>query len=74
MREQGCYLVLGSRREPPCNLGAPAPWSLGDSPASLRPSGLVWGGVDDRVRGRGDPSLVEKLRSGEGVKISGRVG
>ena len=42
------------------------PWSLGGSPARLRPSGLVWSGVDDIVRGMWrPPPFVEKLLSGK---------
>ena len=33
------------------------PWSLRGSPALLRPSGLVWSGVDDCVRGTWRPIL-----------------
>ncbi|RLM94223.1 hypothetical protein C2845_PM08G19200 [Panicum miliaceum] len=50
----------------------PAPWSLGGSPASLRPSGLVWSGDDGFVRGTWrPPSFVEKLLSGDGIEVTG---
>ena len=65
-----CVLVLEVNHK--LYLGAPAPWSFGGSPASLRPSGLVWSGDDDFLRGRGDPlpwwksSLLEI-----GIKVTG---
>jgi hypothetical protein len=35
------------------------------------PSGLVWSGEDTLCEGRGDPpSLVEKLLSGGGIKVT----
>ena len=45
--------------------GVPAPWSFEARLQRQRPSDLVWSGMDDLVRGRGDPhplwrsSLVE---------------
>jgi hypothetical protein len=55
VRARCCCLVFGSNLG---NLGVPAPWSLGDSPASLRPSSLVWSGVDDLVQRTRRPFFV----------------
>ena len=47
-------------------LGALTLWSIGGSPASQRPSGLVWSGIDNFVQGMWrPPSFVEKLLSGK---------
>jgi len=60
----------------------PTPWSLGDSPARLWPSRLVWSGVDGFVQGTCRPhpswrsSLVEseiKVIEELGMSLSGRV-
>jgi hypothetical protein len=66
--------VYGSRVNHRCNLSVPASWSLGDLPASLRPSGLVWSGVDDRVQGTRRLFLHRKLHSEDGVKVTGARG
>ena len=66
MNKQGfvplyCGSLVNQRRY----LGAPAPWSFVARRQRQRPSDLVWSGVDDLVRGRGDlhplwrSSLVE---------------
>ena len=63
--------VLRFFSEPKEKFGAPAPWSFEGSPASHRPSDLVWSGDDNFVWGRGDPhplwrsSLVEP-----GIKVT----
>ena len=46
------------------------PWSLGDSPARLRPSGLVWSGVDNFVRGTETPPLWPISLSEDRVKVT----
>ena len=46
-------------------LGAPAPWSIGGSPARQRPSGLVWSGVDNIVRGTETPPSWASSLSGK---------
>jgi len=48
-------LVAGSRVNQTCISVRRPPWSFGGSPASQRPSGLVWSGVDDFVRGTETP-------------------
>ena len=53
------------------------PWSFGGSPASQRPSGLVWSGVDDIVRGTETPpswaiSLSEDLDQDDCDCVHGR--
>jgi hypothetical protein len=49
-----------------------APWSLVASPASHRPSSLVWSGIDGFVRRMWRPSsFIEKLLSGDGIKMTG---
>ena len=59
-------LVAGSRVNQQVYLDAPAPWSLGGSPARHRSSGLVWSGDDNLVRGTWrPPSFVDKLLSGK---------
>ena len=51
--------------EPKEDFSAPAPWSIGGSPARHGPSELVWSGDDNLVRGMWrPPSFVEKLFSG----------
>ncbi|RLM50086.1 hypothetical protein C2845_PMPSC052030 [Panicum miliaceum] len=52
---ESCMLFSGVDHD--C-YGVPAPWSLGGSPTSHQPSGLVWSGDDGFVRGREDPSFV----------------
>jgi hypothetical protein len=55
-----------------CISGVLAPWSICGSPASHRPSGLVWNGDDGFVRGTWrPPSFVEKLHIGDGIKVIG---
>ena len=57
--------VLRFFSEPKQNFGAPAPWSIGGSPARHRPSDLVWSGDDILVGGTWrPPSFVDKLLSG----------
>ena len=47
-------------------LGALTPWSIGGLPVSQRPSGSMWSGVDNLVRGTWrPPSFVVKLLSGK---------
>jgi hypothetical protein len=54
-------LCAGSRVTTSVSRCAGHPWSLGGSPASLRPSGLVGSGVDELVWGTWrPPSFVEK--------------
>jgi hypothetical protein len=52
----------------------PIPLSLGGSPASHRPSGLVCSSDDSFVRGTRRPLLRGKLRSEGGIKMFGKVG
>jgi hypothetical protein len=66
--------VFGSRVNHCCNLGVPAPWSLGDSPASLRPSILIWSSDDGIVQGMRRPLIRGKLRSEGGIKVTGELG
>ena len=57
--------------EPKEDFGAPAPWSIGGSPARHRPSDLVWSGDDNLVRGTWRPSsFVEKLLSGNRDQVN----
>jgi hypothetical protein len=56
-----------------CNLGVPAPYSLGDLPVSLRPFGLVRSGDDGFMWGTRRPLLRGKLRSEGGVKMTGKT-
>jgi hypothetical protein len=69
VREQGVDILYGSRVNHRGNFGVPAPWSLGDSPASFRPFSLVWSGVDDHVQGMRRPLLHGKLRSEDDIKV-----
>ena len=61
--------------EPKLYLAESSPWNLGDWSARLRPSGLVWSGIDNLVRRCGDPipswrsSLVES-----GIKVTEKLG
>jgi len=56
----------GSRVNQTLYLGAPAPWSIGGSPASQQTSDLVWSGFENFVRGTWRPlSFVGKLFSGK---------
>jgi len=48
-------LVAGSRVNHTCISVCRPPWSIGGSPASQQPSGLVWSGVDNIVRGTETP-------------------
>ena len=60
-----CAFVLWFLSEPKEDFGAPAPWSIGGSPAHHRPSDLVWSDDDNLVRGMWrPPSFVVKLLSG----------
>ena len=59
-----CALVLWFLSEPKEDFGAPAPWSLEGSPASHRPSDLVWSGGDTFVRGTWRPPSFVELLSG----------
>ena len=53
----------------------PAPWSLSGSPASFQPSGLVWSRHRQLCAGDVEtPSLVEKLLSRDGIKVTGELG
>ena len=68
--------MAGSRVNQHCILVRRPPWSFGGSPASLRPSGLVWSGVDNIVRGMETPpweiSLSEDRDQGERDCVHGR--
>ena len=61
-----------------CILVRRTPWSLGGSPAHLRPSGLVWSGDDKLCAGDVETPLKEKLLSGtrdqsdRGLDVLGR--
>ena len=58
--------MAGSRVNHYLYLGVLALWSFGGLSASLRPSGLVWSGSDDRVWVTWrPPSFMEKLLSGK---------
>ena len=57
--------VLRFFSEPKEDFGAPAPWSIGGSPARQRPSGLVWSGVDNIVRGAETPPSWARSLSGK---------
>ena len=48
-------LVAGSRANQTFTSVHRPPWSIGGSPARQRPSGLVWSGVDNIVRGTETP-------------------
>jgi hypothetical protein len=51
--------------------GAARVLSLCGSPTSLQPSDLVWSSIDDCLRGKWrPPSLVEKLLSGDNIKVT----
>jgi hypothetical protein len=48
--------------------GAPEPWGLGGSPTNVD---LMWSGEDTLCGGRRNPlSLVEKLLSGDDIKVT----
>ena len=47
MRARCCCLCVVFEWTSSLYLGEPPPWSLGDSPVSLWPSGLVWSGSGD---------------------------
>ena len=57
-------------------LGKLTPWSLGDSPVGLRPSGLVYGAASTIMcGGREDPpSFMEKLLNGNRDKVTREFG
>jgi hypothetical protein len=73
VREQSVVaLCAGSCENHKLHLGVPASWSLSGSPASYRPSGLVWSGDDSFVRRMWrPPSFMEKLLSGDGIEVTG---
>jgi len=48
-------LCCGSRVNQTCISVRRPPWSISSSPASQRPNGLVWSGVDNFVRGTENP-------------------
>ena len=65
-RARCCCIAHSSRVNQTLYLGVPAPSSISDSPASQRPFGLVWSGVNNFVRGTWrPPSFVGKLLSGK---------
>lgn len=55
-----------------CNIGVRALWSLGNSPVSLQPSGLVWRSDDNFMQGARRPLLCVKLHSEDGIKVTGK--
>jgi hypothetical protein len=57
-----------------CDLGVPAFWSLGDSLANHQSSGFVWSGNDSFMQGIRRLLLRGKLRSENGVKVTGARG
>jgi hypothetical protein len=73
VRARCSCLVFGYWVNHRYNLGVPAPWSLGDLPASLRPSGMVWSGDDNFVRGTRRSLLSGKLRNEGGIKVTGKL-
>ena len=68
------YLMPVLRVNHCCKIGAPAPWSRVNRRQVFDPS-KCYGAASMTVSGGEEtPSLVEKLRSEECVKISGREG
>jgi len=69
--------MAGSRVNQTCTLVRRPSWSLGGSPARLRPSSLVWSGVDNIVRGTETPpswaiSISEDRDQGDRDCVYGR--
>jgi hypothetical protein len=69
--------VHGSRVNHTCNLGVPSTWSFGVLVTRRQvfwPSGLVWSSVDDLVWWMRRPLLRGKLRSKDGIRVTGARG
>ena len=66
--------MFGSRVNHYYNVGVPTHWSPGDSPASHRPSGLVWRSDGYRIRGTRRPLLPRKIHSEDDIKVTGARG
>ena len=69
--------MAGSRVNQTCISVHRPPWSIGGSPARQRPSGLVWSGVNNIVRGTETPpswaiSLSEDRDQGDRDCVHGR--
>ena len=70
--------MASSRVNQTCISVRRSPWSIGGSPARQRPSGLVWSGIDNIVRGTETPpswasSLSGKRDKGNVVTWQGLV-
>jgi hypothetical protein len=66
---QGVVACAGSRVNHSLYFGVPATWSPGGSPASHRPSGLVWS-YEGFVRGTRRSLLCGKLHSEGGIELT----
>jgi hypothetical protein len=72
-RARCCSLVHDSRVNHRCNLGVPVLWSLCDSLASFHPFNFVWSGDDSFVQRMRRPLFRGKLRSVEGIRVTGEL-